>query len=335
VLGGVSSATILYGMSFLYGVTGSTNMGIIQQTLYQNISSFPALVYVAFFLIIAGMGFKIAAVPFHTWVPDVYKGASTPVTAFLAVISKVAAFAMTFRFVYAVFFGIADGETHPLEGDMYLTLAVLAAATMIVGNVLALRQTNLKRLFAYSGIANSGYLLVPPALGFALVHYVNFAEFYFYMVAYLFMNIGAFALIMMVERTSGNSEMSGLAGMYYRSPATAVAVVLLVLSLAGFPVTGGFFGKLFIILGAMETHKYWLGAVMIGASVISYAYYFGLIRQMFMRTEIDSKPVYGTVLQRVVLWVCAIVGVVMGFAPQWLLDYIDKIFTIGTDLFAS
>ncbi|GIP40954.1 NADH-quinone oxidoreductase subunit N [Paenibacillus sp. J31TS4] len=333
VLGGVSSAIILYGMSFLYGMTGTTNLGEIHDGLAANASSFGALLYVSFFLLLAGFGFKIAAAPFHAWAPDVYQGAPTPVAAFLAVVSKAAGFAILFRIVYSVYFQLSTTSELPLSQDAFLSLSVLAAVSMIAGNFMALRQKNLKRLLAYSGIANAGYLLVPIAVSFALVHYSNFSEFYYYLIAYALMNLGVFALILMLEGTAGHAETRGLAGLYHRAPWTAAAVVLVVLSLAGFPVTGGFFGKIFILLGALETKAYWLAFVMILTSVVSFYYYFGLVRQMFMRTGDDEKPWRATVPQRVTLWICAGLGVLLGFFPGTVLDAVQSVFRLGVDLF--
>lgn len=335
VLGGISSAIILYGMSFLYGLSGSTQLSEIRQALNAGIDSYSALIYVAFFLLLAGFGFKIAAAPFHTWAPDVYQGAPLPVTAFLAVVSKAGAFAILYRMMYGVFYGLGEGSERyaTLSGDVFTALAALAAIAMIAGNTIALRQTNVKRLMAYSGVANAGYLLVPIAAQFSLVHYSNFSEFYYYLVAYLFMNIGTFAVLTMIENTSGSTELKGFAGLYYRAPYTAVAMVLLILSLAGIPLTGGFFGKLFIMLGAIENHQYWLAAVMIVTSVISFYYYFGIIRQMFMRSNGEFGELRTTVPLTVTVWLCAVAGVLMGLFPHSIIGYVQRIFTLAIDLF--
>jgi NADH-quinone oxidoreductase subunit N len=332
VLGGISSATILYGMSFLYGIAGSTNMLDISSALAGGMDSAKGLVYIAFFLLLTGLGFKIAAAPFHAWAPDVYQGAPTPVAAFLAVVSKGAGFAILFRMMYWMF-GTIQLTGSELQKDVMLSLSVLAAIAMIAGNTMALKQRNFKRLLAYSGVANSGYLLVPIATHFSLTHYANFSEFLYYLIAYLFMNIGAFALLMIVERNTGSEELNGLAGLYYRAPLTAVAGVLLVLSLAGIPVTAGFFGKLFIILGAMQTHSYWLGVIMIVTSVMSFYYYFGWIRQMFMRSDHESDQVKVPVTLGITMWVCAVAGVALGFFPQSILSGIDRIFSLAKDMF--
>ncbi|PZE19437.1 NADH-quinone oxidoreductase subunit N [Paenibacillus xerothermodurans] len=332
VLGGISSAIILYGMSFLYGISGSTNLAEINTALGQNAADAMPFIYVSFFLLLAGFAFKVAAAPFHMWAPDVYQGAATPITAFLAVVSKGAAFAILFRVLYGVY-GIGALMEHPLHKDVLLSLMIVAAVGMILGNFIALRQTNLKRLLAYSGIANSGYLLVPIAIQFSMVHYSNFSEFAFYLIAYLFMNIGIFAVVMVLERSTGEEHINGLAGLYYRAPGLAVATVLLVLSLAGLPLSGGFFGKLYIMLGTVQTHNYWLAAVLIGTSVVSFYYYFGLIRQMFMRSDFQSRPVSATWQLAITIWLCAGVSVLLGVIPHWVLGWIEGIFSLTQDLF--
>ncbi|RTE08966.1 NADH-quinone oxidoreductase subunit N [Paenibacillus whitsoniae] len=330
VMGGISSAIILYGMSFLYGMSGSTNLMEIGQALPTLAASYEPLLYLAFFLLLAGFGFKIAAAPFHSWAPDVYQGAPTPVTAFLAVVSKAAGFAILFR-VFYVLFAFNSFEGTKLQSDVFLAISVMAAIAMVVGNFTALKQTNMKRLLAYSGIANAGYILVPIATYFSVTHYANFSEFIFYLIAYLVMNIGAFAVLMIVEAAEGHTEAKGFAGLYYRAPLTAVAMVLLVLSLAGIPLSGGFFGKFYIILGTMQTQQYWLGALMIATSVVSLYYYFGIVRQMFMRSDYEPAPVRVSVPLGIVVWLCALVSVALGVVPQAVLKGIDTIFTLTSD----
>lgn len=332
VLGGIASAFILYGMSFVYGMTGSTNLSALPALMMQNFESYSAMIYLSFFLMLAGFAFKIAAAPFHQWAPDVYQGAPLPITAFLAVVSKGAAIAMLFRVIYLIYFGVGSEEL-PFSDDMFLTLTVLAAAAMIIGNFMALRQRNMKRLLAYSGVANAGYLLVPLAEQLTTFQVNNFPEMYYYLTAYFLMNIGMFAVLSAVSASAGHEEMSGFAGLYYRAPWTAAATVLLILSLAGLPVTGGFFGKLFILIGALHVKLYWLAVIMIVTSVISFYYYFAIVKQMFMRSDSTESPVSLTIPQAVTLWLCAGLSVLMGFFPQWLLSAVRDVFTVLGDFF--
>ncbi|GAB2721405.1 NADH-quinone oxidoreductase subunit N [Paenibacillus thermoaerophilus] len=325
VTGAIASAILLYGFSFLYGMSGSTNLGAIRNALIQNYEQYDAMIYLSFFLVLAGFALKVAAAPFHAWAPDVYEGAPTPITAFLAVVSKLAAFAILFRVIYNVY-----ALNSHLYKDVLLALAVLAAAAMILGNALALKQYKVKRLLAFSGIANAGYLFVPLAANFSLTHYNNFSELLYYGIAYAVMNIGALAVLMAVSNRGENEELSAFAGLYHRAPWTAAAMTILLVSLAGLPVTGGFFGKLFILLGAMQTELYWLGAVMIVTSVVSFYYYFGFIRQMYMRSS-GSTPLSLTGPLAVAIWICTVLTLALGFAPHIVIGYMTDLFQLQSD----
>ncbi len=333
VMGGISSAFILYGMSFLYGMSGSTNLFEINQALRTGMDDFSALAYVSFFLIVTGLGFKIAAVPFHAWAPDIYQGAPTPVAAYLAVVSKAAGFALLFRLIYTVYYGTGS-EDAPLQADIFLTLAVLAAIAMIVGNAMALRQSNAKRLLALSGIANAGYLLVPIVAQVSLFHTSGFAEWFYYLTAYLLMNMGAFAAIAIISKAEGHDELAGFAGLYHRAPATAFGIVLIVLSLAGIPITAGFFGKVFILFGALQMNMYWLAITMIVTSAVSFYYYFGVVRQMFMRPGHGTSDIHVPLPLGITLWVSAVGGVLLGLFPSSVIGALEELFRYGVDLFS-
>lgn len=336
VQGGIASAFILYGMSFLYGISGTTVLNEINVSVQGADASLLPMIYVAFFLLLAGFGFKIAAAPFHTWAADTYEGAPTPVAAFLAVVSKGAGLGIIFRMFYGIFYPLySESGNTQLEGDVFLAITVVAAAAMVVGNVLALRQNNLKRLLAYSGVANAGYLLVPIASEFSSVQTSNFSQLVYYLVAYLLMTIGAFAVILLMEKKAGAEKVSDLAGLYHRAPAMAVAMTLLVLSLAGFPVTAGFFGKLFILLGAVQVKLYWVALVMVVTSILSYYYYFNIVRSMFMASGQEERTQTASVPWTLVfvVWFCAIVGVALGFYPQGIMEWINSIFSLAMDLF--
>lgn len=335
VTGGISSALVLFGMSYLYGVTGSVDLKEFAAVLPEAMGTYSALVYVGFFFLIAGFSIKIAAAPFHAWAPDVYQGAPTPVSAFLAVISKGAALAAVFRILYSsAFFVSSGGGNKPEAGDdVFLALLVLSAAAMLVGTTAALSQYQMKRLLALSGVANAGYLLVPIALSITVVHSNNFSEFIFYLIAYLLMNIGAFAVLQVVSRAAGHEELKGFAGLYYRAPWIAIAMLVFILSLAGLPLSGGFFGKLFIVIGAANAKAYWLVAIMVASSVISYYFYFGIIRQMFMRASGNEGDIHVPRTIGIVIWLCALATLALGVLPGPLMEWIDSIFTIQRDLF--
>lgn len=331
VTGGVASAFILYGMSFLYGLTGSTQLLAIVQGMDSAMESSRALLYIAFFLMIAGFAVKLALAPFHAWAADVYQGAPTPVTAFLAVVAKGAAFAMLYRvFMNTAFFTF--GEDGTMHNDIFLGLAVLAGAAMIVGTAGALRQRNVKRLLALSGVANAGILLIPLTLDLTNVHTSMFSEFIYYLIAYAFMNIGVFSVLTILTKDSEDQTLSAFAGLYHRAPWTAGAMTVLLCSLAGLPVTGGFFGKLFILFGTIETKMYWLAAILLVTTVISYAVYFSFIRQMYMRSGSNDAELKISVPAAVTVWVCTAATLALGFLPMPILGWIDQIFSVPVDM---
>lgn len=332
VIGGISSALVLFGMSYLYGVTGSVDLAVIGKALPGALVDFKALVYVGFLFMLAGFGIKIATAPFHAWAPDVYQGAPSPVSAFLAVISKGAALAVIFRIMFNTVLFAVGGEDANVSNDIFLTLLVLAAAAMLIGTTTALRQKNVKRLLALSGVANAGYMLVPIGLSITVVHSSNFSEFIYYLIAYLLMTIGAFAVLSVISRSAGHEELKGFSGMYYRAPWTAAAMVVFVLSLAGLPVSGGFFGKLFILLGAANAKVYWLVAIIVVSSVISYYFYFGFVRQMFMRSGSDDSDIRVPAATGIVIWLCAAATIALGLFPGPLMEWIDAVFSIRSDL---
>ncbi len=330
VTGGTASAFILYGMSFLYGITGTTSLSL-GSGINDALTDYRALLYVAFFLMIGGFAMKLALAPFHAWAADVYQGAPTPVTSFLAVVSKAAAFAMLYRIFMNVPFFLSDPA---VRSDLYLGLAVLAAAAMIVGTAGALRQRNVKRLLALSGVANAGILATPLALTMTPVHASLFSEFVYYLIAYAFMNIGAFAVLTFISQQTGDETLSGFAGLYHRAPWTAAAMTVLLCSLAGLPITGGFFGKLFILFGSVQSQAYWLAAILLVTTIVSYAVYFSFIRQMYMRSGASDSAIRIPGPAAVTVWICTLATLALGFLPMPVLDWIDGMFSITQDFLA-
>lgn len=315
--GGIATAITLFGMSYVYGLTGSTNLVTIATKL-QSLAD-PHIAYLlglAFLMILVGLSFKLAAAPFHMWAPDVYQGAPTPVTAFLSVVSKTAGFVIIIRILLSIF-GVAASNgpgSAPILLNMQNYISFVAAATMIIGNVVALRQTDIKRMFAYSSIAHAGYVLV----AFASMSSNLFYSVWFYLLAYLFMNLGAFAVIQLVSEKTGSTKISEYAGLYRRSPVLAVAMGILLISLAGFPGTAGFIGKLNIFIGTfVGVPHYVLASVMIATTVVSYFYYFGVMTQMFFRPAKDDSK-FGNIPFGilVVLIVAVAASVLFGLAPN-------------------
>lgn len=331
IIGGVSSAVLLYGFSFLYGMAGSTNIGNIALALQANTTQYAPLIYVAFFLIIVGLGTKIAIAPFHAWAADVYQGSAIPVAAFLAVIAKGAAFAVLFRIILNVFHSLG-AENMPITDDVIFTLALLAVAGMIVGTLLALKQQNMLRLLAYSGIANSGYLLVPIASHFNVFHLNFFEEFIFYLIAYMLMTIGAFAVLLWASNVNGKTDIDTFSGFYYRAPWTAIAMVVLLMSLAGVPLTAGFFGKFMILHGTLISDQYWLAGTLIVTSIVSFYFYFRIARIMFMRTHEPDVPLPRNRTLAATIWICVIFTLILGVYPQPLIQAIQEVYTLTYDL---
>ena len=315
VLGGVSSAFILYGMSFLYGLTGSTHLFEIRERVSEIAATdYQMFLFLSFFLMMVGFGFKISSAPFHTWVPDVYQGSSAPVTVFLAVVSKVAAFALVIRVLLGAYIPLV---TNGVWNEVISwTLMLLAAASMIVGNTVALRQTNAKRLMAYSSIANAGYMLVPPAtMGF--VGYDLFPSLVYYLIAYLFMTAGAFAVIDTMSKETGMNDLRAFSGLYQRSPGLAVMMTLFLLSLAGLPVTAGFVGKFYILMSAVASSHNWLALIMIITTVISYYYYFRIARHIYFRKAGDERGLKVPWPVWTVIGIGCLGTLLLGFMPDY------------------
>ncbi|MFD0590621.1 NADH-quinone oxidoreductase subunit N [Paenibacillus sp. GCM10027627] len=285
VVGSIASAFILFGMSYLYGATGTLQLSAVDFATAISNRHFLAAVGLGF--IIVGLAIKIAAAPFHVWAPDVYQGAPTPIVSFLTVVSKGAAVATIFRLLFYTSFPEFSQALMRMDypfsyfaDDFLFGLQLIAASSMLIGTLSALRQKNTKRLLALSGVANAGFLVVSLTVNFGIGAMSNIS---FYLLVYLLMTIGAFAVHTAVSRASGHDELKSYGGLYYRAPWTAVAMTIFILSLAGLPISAGFFGKAYILLNVVRSEEYWLAIVMVLSSVISYYFYFGIIRQMYMR----------------------------------------------------
>lgn len=331
--GGIGTAITLFGMSYLYGITGSTNIVDMQRILTQGVTGgIQLLLAISFLLLLVGLSFKIATVPFHMWAPDVYEGAATPVTAFLGTISKIAGFIMVIRLFLMTFSSITiEGKEQSLFSHMSVYIAVLAGITMIIGNIVALKQYNVKRLFAYSGIAHAGYLLVP----LAALSPFTMDSMWFYILAYMLMNIGAFAVIHGLILQGGKESVTIFSGLYKRSPSIAVMMTIFILSLAGIPGTAGFIGKINIFLGAflVEPSHYILASVMMGTTVISFVYYFRILQQMFFRTGNEDEKIHLPINLKIVISFCAISIVILGILPAIGYNFFYEYFPLMKDFF--
>lgn len=333
--GGIATAITLFGMSYVYGLTGTTNLLEMQQILMQTrAGDLQFLLMISFVMMFVGLSFKLATAPFHMWAPDVYQGSPTPVTAFLAVVSKTAGFVIIARLFISLFLmtPAADGQNSMLFSlkDM---IAVLAVISMVVGNAVALRQRNVKRMLAYSGIAHAGYLLV--AISSINLLFL-FETMWFYLAAYLLMNIGALAVLQVLTSKDDSEDLSQFAGLYRRSPVLAVLMSIFLLSLAGIPGTAGFIGKLGIFVGAITepSKAYVLASVLIATTVISYFYYFGIMTQMFFRPAASQEKITVPVGIWITVILCALGTIALGIMPGLALDFYNGNLDVLMDFFA-
>jgi NADH-quinone oxidoreductase subunit N len=312
VFGGLSAGVMLYGISLLYGLTGTLDLSLMGRGstdgsamgLATQFALSPVPVAIAVVLVLAGFAYKVSVVPFHFWTPDVYEGAPTPVTTFLAVASKAAGFAALLRFMGALF--LVDGvdlEVGAYAERIGLLLAILAAVTMTLGNLSALRQTNLKRLLAYSSIAHAGYAL----MGVAVMSQAGFSAAIFYLAAYYFMNLGAFGFLLYFEGVTSSEDIDSLKGLGWRYPLVSCAMVVMLVSLTGLPPTVGFYGKLLLFYEGVEAGYGWLVVCAALNSVVSLFYYFRVAKALFLSSaEEQEKP---TVLQPVLAGLIAVLAV--------------------------
>jgi NADH-quinone oxidoreductase subunit N len=307
LLGAFSLGILLYGMSLLYGVSGSTNLHQVAAVLAGRARD--PLVVLAVILVVAGMGFKIAAVPFHMWAPDVYEGAPTPITAFLSVGSKAASFAMLLRI-------FVEGLPS-MSADWQLLFEVLAIVTMTVGNLAALTQTNLKRMLAYSSIAHAGYLLIGVVAGTPL----GVSAMLIYLLVYAFMQLGAFTVIVMMRRADVvGDELKDFSGLYLRHPAAAFAMLLFMLSLGGIPPTAGFMGKFWLFRAAIESGHVGLAVVGVLNSAVSLYYYLRLVVFMYLKKETSGSEPTASPALALTLAVAVAATLVLGVYPRFLFE---------------
>ncbi len=315
ILGAISSALLLFGISIVYGLAGTTSLEQLKSALlvreFAGANIHPALV-LGFIFMIAGFGFKLALVPFHVWVPDVYEGAPTPITAFLSVASKAAGLAAFVR----VFFG----SFLIYLVDWILLIAVLASLAMIIGNIIALVQTNIKRMLAYSSIAQIGYIM----LGAVAATDRGAASIAFYVFVYLFANMGAFNIAIAFSNTTGSDQIKDYAGLSRRSPALAAMMAVFMLSLVGIPPLAGFVGKYYLFSAAIEQGYIWLVIVAILTSVISLYYYVGVVRQMYFQPATDDSPVKADGMLKIALIISVIGVLLFGVYPNIFLRFANQ-----------
>jgi NADH-quinone oxidoreductase subunit N len=310
VLGSFSSAFFLYGVALIFGATGSTNLIAIAESLRSSETQ-ASLVYLAAALMLIALCFKVAVAPFHIWTPDVYEGAPTPVTGFMSVGPKAAGFAVLFRIFLTAFPSIQDRWASAFW--------LIAALTMVLGNVIALVQPNIKRMLAYSSIAHAGYV----AVAFASTSDRGVSAALFYLLAYSLMNLGAFAIVTILGRTEDKLvNLTDFAGLGSKRPGLAAVLSLFLLSLAGVPGTAGFAGKFFIFRAALESRLLWLAIIGVITTVVSFYYYLYVIVQMYMREpneEFTNISVPGSL--KLALVISAAGTLYLGILPTRVLDW--------------
>lgn len=320
LLGAVASAILLYGMALVFGLTGKTQLGEIAQAIQamslSGIMASPALI-LGIVLMVAGFGFKIAAVPFHMWVPDVYEGAPTPITAYLSVGSKAAGFAIILRVFYSAF-----GLPVWLSLNWALIFAVLAAIGMTLGNVVALPQTNIKRMLGYSSIAQAGYLMV----GLATMGVSSAADVLgrsgvlFFLASYAVANLGAFIAIIAISNKLDSDLIQDYSGMSKRAPLLALALTLCLISLIGMPPAAGFMAKFYIFSGGVRHGLLWLVIIAVINSVISAYYYLRVVKLMWFGEPASIEKVPSSGALRVALFLSCLGVLLLGIIPGYMMN---------------
>ncbi len=312
LLGAFISGFVLYGIALIYGSTGSLSIDLLVRTM--QTPGQPVLFWTGTVLLLGGFAFKVGAFPFHMWIPDVYQGAPTPVTALMATGAKTAAFS-----VLVMVFSRRAG----IDGDMIRDIvSFLAAASMIAGNVMALRQQNVKRMLAYSSIAHAGYMLV----GIAAGNPTGSEGVTFYLVSYLFMNLGALGVVSMLEeKEEKNLSYDDYAGLSVKNPGLAALMAIFLFSLAGLPPFGGFFGKYFVFVAAIESGLTWLAILGVLASLVGVYYYIRLVMVMYFQESERAAPSPVPVLAFAALVLAALINLQLGVLPSSIISIIHNL----------
>ena len=329
LFGAVSTGAMLYGITLLFGVTGTTKMVAIRHVLAGAAASGEnsLILLVSTVLILAGLGFKIAAVPFHFWCPDVYTGAPTPVTAFLSVAPKAAGFAIFMRFFFT---GLSQAGPQ-LTWSTFASInwmpivMVLSIVTMTFGNIAALRQENMKRLMAYSSIAHAGYIL----MGVVVLTSEGLQAVLVYLVTYLFMNLGAFMIVIEIYNRTGSFELKDYRGFYRRSPFLSISMSIFLLSLMGIPPLAGFFGKFYVFAAAVNRDLAWFAVIGAINSVVAVYYYVRVMKTMMIDGSDDMSPIRVSWDSKALIWVMLIPTI--GLMLFW--DRVQKLTSGSVGLF--
>lgn len=316
VYGGAATGVFLFGLSLVYGLVGSTQFSDIAGVFIQyHVTATPPTILLAMLMVFSALAFKLSLAPFHIWTPDVYEGSPTPVAAFLSVVSKTAAFAIAIRLAVTVFI---------LTSQIVNLFIVLAILSMVIGNFVALKQTSLKRLLAYSTIAQAGYMI----LGFLVLGPESVASILFYLMTYVFMNLGAFAGAISFQNLTGSDDIASYSGLFHKRPLLAFGITICLLSLAGIPITAGFFAKFFLFkaVASVAPIYLWFVGIALVNSLISLAYYINVIRLMVVKepsavvNTISSEAPQSTSLN-VALSFCVVMTLLLGIISAPLYEF--------------
>jgi len=337
IFGALSSGVLLYGLSLWYGYAVANQLPdpTSFRTLAAALQDAPSsnILYLALLFIISGLGYKVAVVPFHSWSPDVYQGAPTPVTAFLSTASKVAGFLLLFRVLAEGFAPFAGGSSLPGFSGWASVLTLIAIATMTFGNLAAITQSNVKRMLAYSSIAQAGFLLIglvavylpgPVGTQGALTE-LGTSSLIYYLVTYTFTNLGAFGALAAISRVVGGDEFSDLDGLYKRNLTLAVLMAVFVLSLAGIPPLSGFFAKFYVFMAGWESNAIMLVVVAVLNTIVSLYYYLRILKSMFMNEPRDDRLVDVPAGMNASIVMSAIAVVVLGLVPSFFLPALNVV----------
>ncbi|PKL83414.1 MAG: NADH-quinone oxidoreductase subunit N [Ignavibacteriae bacterium HGW-Ignavibacteriae-3] len=310
LLGAFATGFIVYGIALIYGAAGSTSI----QNLIENFGTYSSniIFILGFMFFLIGFSFKIAAVPFHMWVPDVYQGSATTVTSLMSTTGKTAAFSVLLIVLSAVLSFNAFNVFRPY-------FAAIASLSMLFGSIVAISQTNLKRMLAYSSISHAGYM----AIGLAAGNTFSMAGIIFYLAAYTFMNIGAFTVISIVEgENDSRTELNSFAGLSSKNPILAAAMALFMFALAGIPPLAGFFGKYYVFISAIESHMTWLAILGVLSSVISVYFYIRVVVFMYFRDAIEDFKIEVSAYSLTAVFITALLILVFGIFPDTLMNVI-------------
>ncbi len=304
ILGALSAALIAYGLSLVYGETGT----VLFQEIAANRPETSVGLMIGLLFIFIGVAYKLGAVPFHTWVPDVYQGAPTSVTAYLSVVPKAATFGIFLRVVFGVFYDLKD--------DWQWMVVAVAILSMTYGNITAIAQKNIKRLLAYSGIAQIGTVLIGLAAGTKM----GADSILFYLLTYLFANIGAFIVVIIFQNLTGKDDIDSFAGLNRRSPLMAFAMLVFLLSLAGVPPLAGFIGKVYVLVAAVNQGMIFLVAVALINMVISFYYYLIVLKKIYAVEPTETTPIQISTHLKIALYVCIGGTLLLGIWPKFFID---------------